>query len=133
MSEIPSELKYSLTHEWALQEEEDLITIGITDHAQQLLGDIVFVELPEMGMILDCGKEFGVVESVKAASDLYSPVSGEVVAINEALLANPALINSSPYDEGWIVKVIPNEYAEWDDLLDAQEYAEKIEEKEDKY
>lgn len=127
MSEVPSELKYSRTHEWALQEDEDHIVIGITDHAQKLLGDVVFVELPEMGMILDCGKEFGLVESVKAASDLYSPVSGEVVAINEALLSNPALINHSPYGEGWIVKVIPNEYSEWEDLMDAHEYTEMIE------
>lgn len=127
MSQIPSELKYLTSHEWANQDDSEQVTIGITDHAQQSLGDIVFVELPEVGMKLDMGQEFGVVESVKAASDLYSPMSGEVVAVNEALKNNPELINQDPYQQGWLVKIIPEDRAQWDDLLSADEYAQKIE------
>ena len=127
MSQIPSELKYMNSHEWAHQEENDAITIGITDHAQAALGDIVFVELPEIGMKVDMGREFGVVESVKAASDLYSPLSGEVIAVNEALKTNPELINQDPYQHGWLVKIIPDDIGQWDDLMSAEEYAQTIE------
>lgn len=128
MSDIPIELKYSKTHEWAHRDEDDLITIGITNHAQQLLGDVVFIEFPELGIQLHTGEEFGVIESVKAASDLYSPISGEIVAINDSLTANPAMINSDPYQEGWLIKIKPDDIAEWDDLMDAEEYADLIEE-----
>lgn len=127
MSDIPSELKYTSTHEWAgYDKDENLITIGITHHAQHLLGDIVFVELPEVGSEVISGKEFGVVESVKAASDLYSPVSGSVVEVNEELLTNPALINHDAYHEGWIVKINPEDISQWEHLMDADEYADKI-------
>lgn len=127
MSQIPSELRYMASHEWAQQEENGAITIGITDHAQQTLGDIVYIELPEVGMKLDMGQEFGVIESVKAASDLYSPMSGEVIAVNEALKAKPELVNHDPFQEGWLVKIQPEDSAQWDDLLSAEEYAQKIE------
>jgi glycine cleavage system H protein len=127
MSDIPTELKYTKSHEWAAKDEKDLITIGITHHAQKLLGDVVFIELPEVGIQIHSGEEFGVIESVKAASDLYSPLSGEVVAVNEQLAGQPALINQDPYHEGWFIKVRPDDIDEWDELMDADEYADKIE------
>ncbi len=125
--EFPEELKYTEEHEWVLIEEE-IVTIGITDYAQDSLGDIVFVELPEVGAILEAGKPFGVVESVKAVSDIYSPVSGEVVEINEELVGAPEVINTSPYEDGWMIKVKLSDTAQLDDLLDAEEYQEFIEE-----
>ncbi len=126
MSEVPSELKYAPTHEWVLRDDDEQIVIGITDFAQKSLGEIVFVELPEVGEEVFCGKEFGVVESVNAASDLYSPMSGEVMAINQKLIANPDLINTDPYHEGWLIKIMPHDSGEWEDLLDADDYAEKV-------
>ena len=102
MSNIPAELKYIASHEWLRLEDDGTITVGITDHAQDLLGDVVFVELPDVGDIIAVDDEISVVESVKAASDVYAPISGEVVAINEALEDDPEIINSDPYGEGWL-------------------------------
>lgn len=122
MSNTPNELKYAESHEWARLEEDGTITVGITDHAQEALGDVVFVELPEIGAAMAAGQEAGVVESVKAASDIYSPVSGEVIAINETLVDEPETVNDSPYDDGWFFKVKPEEVGELDNLLSAEEY-----------
>ena len=126
MSEVPTELKYTSSHEWLRVEDDGLITVGISDHAQELLGDLVFVELPEVGIDYVAGDECCVVESVKAASDVYMPVSGEVVEINEALSDEPEIINSSPYDNGWLFKVKPtaDELAE---MMDADAYQAEIE------
>ena len=101
MSNIPAELKYIASHEWLRLEDDGTITVGITDHAQDLLGDVVFVELPDVGDIIAVDDEISVVESVKAASDVYAPISGEVVEVNEALEDDPEIINSDPYGEGW--------------------------------
>ncbi|MBT3473564.1 MAG: glycine cleavage system protein GcvH [Gammaproteobacteria bacterium] len=125
MSEIPSDLKYSKSHEWT-RDEGGVITIGITDHAQELLGDIVFVELPEVGAEVGTEDECGVIESVKAASDLYAPVAGEIVAVNEELVDAPEQINEAPY-EAWIFKLKPSNPAEMDELLDAAAYTEVVE------
>lgn len=119
--------RFTATHEWALK-QNDLICIGITNHAQQALGDIVFVELPTVGSQLKAGQEFGVIESVKAASDLYSPLSGEVIAINDALKTSPETINQDPYEKGWLVKIKPSNPTEWDGLLDENAYEAKIKE-----
>lgn len=116
-----NDLKFTSTHEW-LKEEQDSVIIGITDHAQQLLGDMVFVELPELGDEVNAGDELGVVESVKAASDFYAPISGVVTAINEAVIENPALVNTDPYNAGWLVKLKPGDIKEMDNLLTAEEY-----------
>jgi glycine cleavage system H protein len=129
MKNIPIELRYTKTHEWAERDEEGSIIVGITFHAQELLGDIVYVELPEIGTQVHGGEEFGVVESVKAASDLYSPLSGEVIAVNTMLATDPSLINKDAYHEGWLIKLQPDDIQEWDDLMDAEEYADKIESK----
>ncbi len=126
MSEVRSELKYLSSHEWARVEDDGTVTIGITDHAQAALGDVVYVELPEVGSIVTAGHEAGVVESVKAASDIYSPVSGEVVAINPLLEDAPETINGSPYDDGWFFKVEPTAIEELDDALDAEGYQNSI-------
>ena len=126
MSEVPTELKYTSSHEWLRAEDDGLITVGISDHAQELLGDLVFVELPEVGIDYVAGDECCVVESVKAASDVYMPVSGEVVEVNEALADEPEMINSSPYDNGWLFKIKPStdELAE---MMDADAYQAEIE------
>ncbi len=124
--DFPDELKYTEEHEWVLV-EDDIVTIGITDFAQEQLGDVVFVELPEVGDDLEMGKSFGVVESVKAVSDIYAPVSGEVVEINDELPNEPEIINSSPYDDGWLVRLKLTDPGELDDLMDADAYQEFIE------
>ena len=126
MSEVPSELKYTSSHEWLRTEDDGLITVGVSDHAQALLGDLVFVELPEAGSEVVAGDECCVVESVKAASDVYMPISGEIVETNEALADEPEMINSSPYDNGWLFKVKPSAN-ELDDLMDADAYQAEIE------
>lgn len=126
MSEVPSELKYTKSHEWLRVEDDGLITVGISDHAQELLGDLVFVELPESGAEFNAGDECCVVESVKAASDVYMPISGEIVEINEALTDEPEIINNSPYDNGWLFKVKPSG-DELDDMMDADAYQSSIE------
>lgn len=121
MSSTPADLKYAKTHEWAKLEEDGTVRIGISDHAQDALGDIVFVELPEVGNEVEAGGDCAVVESVKAASDLYSPVSGEIVAVNEALSDEPELINDDAY-ANWIFVVKPSDISELDQLLDAAGY-----------
>ncbi len=128
MSQVPSELRYLPSHEWARLEDDGVtVTIGITDHAQELLGDVVFVELPEVGEELAAGEEAGVVESVKAASDIFSPVGGQVVEINEALEDSPELVNSDPYDDGWFFKVRISDRSELLQLMDAEAYEEMCE------
>lgn len=133
MSQIPSEFKYSETHEWVQKNDDGTLTIGITDHAQSLLGDLVFVELPEINSSITVGEEGGVVESVKAASDIYSPISGKIVAVNEELLDNPALVNTDPYGGGWLYKIQPLDIKELDDLLTAAEYESSITEDEEEF
>lgn len=122
MSAIPTNLKYAASHEWARDEGDGTVTVGISDHAQDSLGDVVYVELPEIGATVSAGEEAGVVESVKAASDIYTPVSGEVVAINQALEDAPETINGSPYDDGWFFKVKMSDPAELEGLLSAEAY-----------
>lgn len=124
--DFPEDLKYTEEHEWILI-EDDTVTIGITDFAQEQLGDVVFVELPEEGDTLDAGKSFGVVESVKAVSDVYAPVSGEVIEINEALPDEPELLNTSPYEDGWMIKLKLTDDADFGELMDAAEYQEFVE------
>ena len=124
MNNVPKNLKYSKSHEWVRQ-DEDIFTVGITDHAQCMLGDLVYIELPEVETALETGEECAVVESVKAAADIYSPVSGEVVEINEALLQNPALINEEPYGRGWLFRIRPYENTALA-LLSAGEYTQLV-------
>ena len=107
MSELPGDLKYTSEHEWLRQEEDGSVTIGITDHAQSALGDLVYVELPEVGQDVEAGGEMAVVESVKAASDVYAPISGAITAVNEVLADDPEKINADPYGDGWIVRMQP--------------------------
>ena len=126
MSDIPSELRYAASHEWARIEEDGTVVIGITDHAQAQLGDVVYIELPDMGQILSAGDEAGVVESVKAASDVYAPISGEVVEINEKLEDEPETVNSEPYEDGWFYKLKPADTAELDALMNSDAYAEVV-------
>jgi len=121
MSNIPQELKYTKTHEWVRIEDDDTVTVGITDHAQERLGDIVFIELPELNDQVTAGKEVVVIESVKAAGDVYSPVSGEIIAINESLTDSSELVNSSPYEEAWLFKIKSSEVL--DNLMNAEQYA----------
>jgi len=123
---IPSNYRFAPSHEWVLDNGDGTVTMGISDHAQELLGDVVFVELPEVGREVEAGEEFSLVESVKAASDIYSPVSGEIVAINEALEDEPETVNSEPFDGGWIVKIKLADAAELDKLLGADAYAATI-------
>lgn len=120
-----SDLKFTTTHEW-LKPGTPEMTMGITEHAQQLLGDMVFVELPEVGREFKAGDELGVVESVKAASDFYAPVSGVVIAVNEEVSANPALVNSDPYEAGWLVKIKASNPQEINQLLNADQYEKEI-------
>lgn len=127
MSEIPSELKYSDSHEWADHQDDGLVRVGISDHAQEQLGDLVFVELPEEGATVTRGEACAVVESVKAASDIYAPISGEVVAINDQLEDAPETVNNDPYNDGWLFSVKPDEASELDELMDAAAYAEHLE------
>jgi glycine cleavage system H protein len=122
MSTIPQELKYASSHEWVRSEGNGVYTVGITEHAQDLLGDMVFVELPDVGDSVAQGDDVAVAESVKAASDIYAPISGEVVAINDALNDSPELVNSSPYGEGWMFKIKIADEAELAGLLDAAGY-----------
>ncbi len=128
MSHTPVELKYARTHEWARLEDDGTVTIGITDHAQAALGDVVFVETPEVGVVLAAGDDAGVVESVKAASDIYSPVGGEVIEINRQLEDDPETVNTDPYNDGWFFKLQPSDPAELDALLSAGDYQQLCEE-----
>lgn len=120
-----NDLKFTTTHEW-LKSDADEVTVGITEHAQQLLGDMVFVEMPEIGDEVNAGQELGVVESVKAASDFYAPVSGVVTAVNEDVVANPAIVNTDPYLAGWLVKIKPSRPDEINELLNADQYQNEI-------
>ena len=124
MSNTPDDLKYASTHEWISVNEDGLVTVGISDHAQEALGDIVFVELPEVGASVNSKEEVAVVESVKAASDIYSPLTGEVVEINESLLDSPETVNASPYELGWFFKIRMENEAELDDLMNSESYSE---------
>ena len=128
MSQTPSELKYASSHEWARLEEDGTVTIGISDHAQGALGDVVFVELPDVGSSLAAGEEAGVVESVKAASDIYAPIGGEVLAVNEQLEDEPETVNGDPYNDGWFFKVQPADISELDALLSGEDYQSKCDE-----
>jgi glycine cleavage system H protein len=128
MSEVPLELKYTKSHEWVRQEDDGSITVGITDHAQELLGDLVFVELPETGSVMAADEACCVVESVKAASDVYMPLSGEIFEVNDLLNDTPELINDSPYDDGWLFRLTPSELHELEELMDAEDYQAEIEE-----
>ncbi|AXA64267.1 MULTISPECIES: glycine cleavage system protein GcvH [Pseudomonadaceae] len=121
MSQIPADLRYAASHEWARLEADGSVTVGISDHAQEALGDVVFIELPEVGKTLAAGDQAGVVESVKAASDIYAPVGGEVIAVNEALADAPEQVNGEPYG-AWFFKLKPQDAAELDKLLDADGY-----------
>lgn len=123
---IPSNYLFTPSHEWVLDNGDGSITLGISDHAQELLGDVVFVELPEVGSEVESGEEFSLVESVKAASDIYSPVSGEVLEVNEALSDEPETLNSEPYEGGWIVKIKLSDSSELSKLLNADAYAATI-------
>lgn len=127
MSNVPNELKYISSHEWIREEDDGSVTIGITDHAQELLGDVVYVELPEVDSEVALEDEIAVVESVKAASDIYAPLSGTIIAINESLEESPEIVNSSPYDDGWMFKMQPSEPSELDGLIDAESYQNEIE------
>ena len=129
MNELPGDLRFTAEHEWLRQEEDGSITIGITEHAQAALGDLVYVELPEVGQDLDSGSEMAVVESVKAASDVYASVSGNVVAVNELLADDPEKINADPYGDGWIVRVQPGDDSV--DTMSPDEYQEFLDELED--
>lgn len=122
MSNIPSDLKYVASHEWLKLEADGIITVGITDHAQDLLGDVVFVELPEVGTAVEADQEIAVVESVKAASDVYAPISGEIVAINDELVDSPELANEDPYGKAWFFKIKPANPSDYDGLMSAEEY-----------
>ena len=128
MSEVPTELKYTKSHEWIRQEADGTVTIGITDHAQELLGDLVFVELPEAGSDVNAADAVCVVESVKAASDVYMPISGEITEVNETLNDAPETINDSPFDDGWLIKVKPSAEVELEELMDADAYQTEIDE-----
>ena len=126
MSNIPSGLKYVSSHEWLRLEDNSEITVGITDYAQELLGDIVFIELPNIGVKFSAGEAVGVIESVKAASDIYIPISAKIVSVNDDLLTNPNLINTSSYDQGWIFRIKPDDINDYDNLLNAHQYKETL-------
>ena len=128
MSEFPAELKYASSHEWTRLESDGSVVVGITDHAQDALGDVVYIELPEVGTHVDAGAEVAVIESVKAASDIYSPVTGDVTEINPALEDEPEAVNSSPYGDGWLFRIMPTDMASMADLMDADTYAATVEE-----
>jgi glycine cleavage system H protein len=127
MSEIPSDLRFTESHEWVSQEEDGVVKVGISDHAQAQLGDLVFIELPEEGATFGQGDACAVVESVKAASDVYCPVSGEVIAVNEALADTPEIVNNDPYNDGWLFSIRLDDPDELDQLMDADGYKDHIE------
>ena len=126
MSDVPENLKFTKDHEWLVQDCDNSFVVGITDHAQDSLGDVTFVELPEIGTSFSRGEVFGVVESVKAASDLYMPVGGEILEVNEELGDSPEKLNESPYGDGWIIKIKSNANEELSSLLTADQYKEEI-------
>lgn len=126
MKHIPEELKYTKTHEWVKADPDGSVTIGVTYHAQSLLGDMVFIELPEMNREFQQGSEMAVLESVKAAADVYCPLSGAVTEVNQALQNEPELINQDPYNKGWICKLMPSNNIELNNLLSAEDYHKEI-------
>ncbi|EGN75180.1 glycine cleavage system H protein [Idiomarina sp. A28L] len=128
MSNVPNELKYASSHEWIRNEGDGVYTVGITEHAQELLGDMVFVELPEVGDNVSAGDDVAVAESVKAASDIYAPIAGEILSVNEELEDSPELVNSDPYGDGWLFKIKADDESELESLLDAESYSASIEE-----
>ena len=128
MSNIPDDLHYTKTHEWVKQDADGTVTVDVSDHAQNLLGDMVFIELPDVGAEYNTGDDCAVVESVKAASDVYCPVSGEIIETNEALVDAPEMVNQDPYGDGWLFKLKPNDAGEVEDLLNAEAYKELAEE-----
>lgn len=128
MSNVPNELKYRDSHEWVRKEADGTYTVGITEHAQELLGDMVFVDLPDVGNTYSQGDDCAVAESVKAASDIYAPISGEIIEVNSALDGEPELVNSAPYAEGWLFKIKASDESELDSLLDADAYKTSIDE-----
>ena len=123
-----NEIRYLASHEWGRIDDEGILTVGISDHAQDLLGDIVFVELPDIGKTLEAEEESAIVESVKAASDVYSPLSGEVIEVNEKLLDEPEIVNDSPYEEGWFFKIRLDGSSEFENLMTEEEYTNSCEE-----
>lgn len=127
MSNIPAELRYASSHEWIRLEDDGTAYVGISDHAQEAMGDLVYVELPEVGVTFAAGDESGVVESVKAASDIYSPVTGEVVSVNTALEDEPELVNRDPYGDGWLYQLKIADQAELENLLSANDYGDQLE------
>ena len=127
MSNVPAELKYSKEHEWLRKEADGTYTVGITEHAQELLGDMVFVDLPDVGNTVEAGDDCAVAESVKAASDIYAPIGGEIVAVNDALGDSPELVNNAPYGEGWIFRIKASDESQLAALLDAAAYASLLE------
>jgi glycine cleavage system H protein len=127
MSDVPADLRYTKSHEWIRDNGDGTVTVGITDHAQEALGDIVFVEIPDQGRDVDAEEACAVVESVKAASDIYAPLAGEVIESNDLLNDSPESINNSPYDEGWIFRLAPNDMAALAGLLDATAYQQVVE------
>jgi len=129
MSNVPSELKFMSSHEW-VSVDGDVATVGVSDHAQELLGDLVYVELPEVGIAVSAGDSVAVIESVKAASDTYAPVSGEIIEVNEELEDSPERINDDPYGDGWMYRVRMEDAGEVNDLLDADSYSDSIEDEE---
>lgn len=128
MSHVPEELRYTESHEWVREEDDGSLTVGVTDHAQEQLGDLVYVELPEVGKAFHANEEMAVVESVKAASDVYSPVGGEVLAVNAVLVDSPDLVNQDPYGEGWLVRVRPQDRSELRALMTSEDYRTMLEE-----
>lgn len=128
MSEFRADLKYSESHEWVKLEADGSVLVGITDHAQDALGDVVYIELPDVGDDMEAGAEVAVIESVKAASDLYAPISGEVLETNQALQEDPGILNRSPYDMGWFMRIRPNDPSSLEDLLDETAYRVLVEE-----
>lgn len=128
MSDFPRELHYTESHEWVRLEHDDTVVIGITEYAEHQLGDLVFVELPDMQLAVEQGDELSVVESVKTAADVYAPISGEVIEVNQQLESRPELINQDPYGNGWICRIKPSNLEELDELLDADAYEEKVSE-----
>ena len=126
MSETPGELKYAASHEWARLLDDNIVEVGISDYAQEALGDVVYVELPEIGAAVDAGEECCAVESVKAASDIYAPVSGEIVAVNEELDGEPELLNEEPYIRGWMFRIKASDVKELDDMLSSEAYLAQV-------
>lgn len=126
MSNVPAELRYTKSHEWVRKNDDGTLTIGISDHAQELLGDLVFVDAPEAGSSFEQGEDCAVVESVKAASDVYCPISGEVTEANDALADSPEMINADPYGDGWIFSIKPEDEGDFDHLMSADEYTSHV-------